>query len=81
MGEPLSPESFLKVFADQFEESGRKLISLKSNFKQLPGWSSLQALMVTLAVHETWGVSFSDEEIRKSATVNDLFIITQQKHS
>ncbi len=79
MKEPFNQENFLQVFADQFEESVRKFISLKSAFKQIQGWSSLQALIVTVAMHDEWGVSFSDEDFRNSQTVNDLFEITKTK--
>ncbi len=79
MNTPVDPEKFLQTFAQQFEEKSRKSISLRTPFKQIEGWSSLQALIVTIAIHEEWGVSFSDEDFRNSQTVNDLFNITQSK--
>jgi acyl carrier protein len=75
----VDPEKFLKVFAGQFDENGRKHISLKSSFKQINGWSSLQALIVTVAVHDEWGVSFSDEDFRNAQTVQDLLTVTENK--
>lgn len=75
----VDPEKFLNVFAGQFEESTRKNITLKSAFKQINGWSSLQALIVTVAIHDEWGISFSDEDFRSAQTVNDLLTITQKK--
>jgi acyl carrier protein len=75
----VDPEKFLQIFAQQFEEGSRKNISLRSAFKQMPGWSSLQALIVTVAIHDEWGISFSDEDFRNAQTVNDLLVITQKK--
>jgi len=72
-------DKFLKIFAEQFEEKSRKNISLQSAFKQMEGWSSLQALIVTVAIHDEWNISFSDEDFRNSQTVNDLLVITQRK--
>jgi acyl carrier protein len=75
----VDPEKFLDIFSNQFEESVRRTISLQSTFKQIGGWSSLQALIITVAIHDEWGVSFSDDDFRNSQTVNDLLNITQQK--
>lgn len=75
----LSPEIFLSLFASQFEEKARRGISLNSSFKQIEGWSSLQALIVTVAINDEWNVSFSDEDFRNSQTVKDLYDITKRK--
>jgi acyl carrier protein len=75
----IEPERFLKIFCDQFEESAVKNISLKAAFKQIQGWSSLQALIITVAIHDEWGISFSDEDLRNSQTINDLFEIAKTK--
>ena len=75
----IDSEKFLQIFSNQFEENIRKNISMSSAFKQITGWSSLQALIVTVAINEEWGVSFSDEDFRNSQTLNDLFEITKIK--
>ncbi len=79
MSRTIEPEKFLSLFAAQFEEKVRKGIAMGSSFKQIEGWSSLQALVVTVAIHDEYGISFSDEDFRKSKTVGDLFEITKQK--
>jgi len=75
----VKPEKFLKIFSEQFEENAQKNMSMNTPFKQLQGWSSLQALMVTVAIHDECGVSYTDEDIRNSQTINDLFLITKNK--
>jgi acyl carrier protein len=75
----VDPEKFLKIFAGQFDDNARKGISLQSSFKQMSGWSSLQALIVTVAIHDEWGISFSDEDFRNAQTIDDLLEITQKK--
>jgi acyl carrier protein len=72
-------ERFLEIVKLQFEEAARKSISMNSAFKQIPGWSSLQALIVTVAIHDEWGVSFTDEDFRNSQTLQELYQITQLK--
>lgn len=79
MSHTVDPEKFLNLFRSQFEEKPASKIGLQSGFQQIEGWSSLQALIITVAVHETWGVSFSDEDFRNAKTVHDLYLITQHK--
>lgn len=75
----MEPEKFLKIFSEQFEEDVRKNIGINTPFKQLSGWSSLQALIITVAIHDECGVSFTDDDIRNSNTIYDLFLITKNK--
>ncbi len=74
-------QRFLEIVQLQFEEAVRKSISMNSAFKQIPGWSSLQALIVTVAIHDEWGISFTDEDFRNSQTLLELYQITQNKVS
>lgn len=75
----MDPDRFLEIFKLQFEEPVRTTITLNSAFKQIQGWSSLQALIVTVAMNEEWGISFTDEDFRNSQIVNDLLHLTQIK--
>ena len=79
MKKTIDSEKFLQIFSNQFEEKVGKNISMGSAFKQITGWSSLQALIVTVAINEEWGVSFSDEDFRNSQSFKDLFEITKIK--
>lgn len=79
MSNSLNREKFLKIFSSQFEENFRKNISLNTAFKQIESWSSLQALIITVAIHDEWGISYSDEDFRDAKTVKDLFEITKIK--
>lgn len=79
MNNTADSEKFLQIFSNQFEEMVRKKISLNTAFRQIEGWSSLQALIVTVAINEQWGISFSDEDFRNAKTVNDLFEIVKTK--
>lgn len=81
MSSSIDPDKFLQIFKNQFEESVRKNITLNSAFKQIEGWSSLQALIITVAIHDEWGISFSDEDFRNANTIKDLFEITNIKIS
>ena len=79
MSTVVEPRHFLQIFSSQFDEKVRSGISMGSAFKQIEGWSSLQALIITVAINDEWNVSFSDEDFRSSQTVEDLYQITKKK--
>jgi len=75
----ITPEEFLEVFSKSFEEGVRNRISMNTPFKHIEGWSSLTALLITVEMNDTWNIGLSDDEIRMSTTVKDLFQITLHK--
>lgn len=75
----MEEQEFLSLFKDQFEEPIRPKISMNSKFRKIEGWSSLQALIVTVAIHEKSGVTYSNDDIKNAETVMDLFHILKTK--
>lgn len=70
----MSTESdFIALIQQQFSEEIRPSISFESKIRELKGWSSLQALIITVAIDEKYGVTLTDEDIRKATTIYDLY--------
>jgi acyl carrier protein len=70
----MSTESdFIALIQQQFPEEIRPGISFESKIRELKGWSSLQALIITVAIDEKYGVTLTDEDIRKATTIHDLY--------
>lgn len=65
---------FLEKFADDFG-CGRDEISAGTRFRELPGWTSLQALMTLSMIEEEFGVLLKSDDFKKSETLGDLFAI------
>lgn len=65
---------FLEKFADDFG-CGRDEISAETRFRELPGWTSLQALMTLSMIEEEFGVLLKSDDFKKSETLGDLFAI------
>jgi acyl carrier protein len=70
---------FLKNFADQFDDIDTSLIQPETRFKDIEGWSSLLAFSVIAMIDEEYNVSLKGDDIRNSATVNDLFELVKSK--
>jgi acyl carrier protein len=70
---------FIILIQNQFPEDVRSFISPESKIRELKGWSSLQALIITVAIDEKYGITLTDEDIKKAVTVHDLFTIVQKK--
>ena len=71
---------FVEKFAEQFEETERKLFTAETDFQNLDEWSSLVALTIIAMVDEEYDVSLKGADIRDSVTIKDLYDrIAQQK--
>ncbi|MCX7744764.1 MAG: acyl carrier protein [Flavobacteriales bacterium] len=76
----MGPEAdFLALIQQQFPEEIRHNISFNSKIRELKGWSSLQALIITVAIDEKYGIPLSDEDFRSVTTIHDLFTTIQNK--
>ena len=67
---------FLEKFADDLDE-----ISAETRFRELPGWTSLQALMTLSMIEEEFGVLLKSEDFKNSSTLGELFQIICDRHS
>lgn len=72
-------DEFLNNFAQQFEETDIKALNAQTAFKDLKEWSSLHALSIIAMADEIYGVKLTGEDIRKSITINDLYITVKNK--
>lgn len=72
-------DEFIVNFADQFEDTDASEIKAETVFKDLDEWSSLIALSVIAMVDEEYDVTLKGDDIRNSATVEDLFNIVKSR--
>lgn len=71
---------FLKNFSREIGRDGARL-DAGTRFKNLPEWTSLNALLVLSMVEEEFGVLLKGEDFRNSETLEDLFgIIVSRKN-
>jgi acyl carrier protein len=71
-------EEFLENFSSVLDE--KEQISGQTIFKELNEWSSITLLSLMAMVDEEYNVSLSQEEIKTSVTLEDLFnLISKRK--
>jgi len=66
---------FVTNFAELFEETDVTLFKTTTKFRDIEEWSSFGALSVIGMVDEKYKVKLTGDDIRKSATVEDIFKI------
>lgn len=71
--------SFIKNFAEQFDETDASEIKAETVFKDLDEWSSLIALSVIAMVDEEYDITIKGDDIRNSNTIEDLFNAVKAK--
>lgn len=70
---------FVKNFAEIFEETEAGLFKPSTKFRDIEEWSSLLALSVIAMVDEKYNISLTGDDIRKSATIEDLYNVVKEK--
>lgn len=71
--------SFIQLFAEQFDDLDASTLSPETNFREIDQWSSLVALSIIVMADEEFGVLLKGDDIRASKTINDLFLKIESK--
>ena len=72
-------KDFIENFANQFDDTDASEFKAETVFKELDEWSSLTALSVIAMVDEEYDVTIKGDDIRSSATIEDLFNIVNSR--
>lgn len=70
---------FVKVFAEQFDETAIELFTAETVFKELTEWSSLTALSIISMVDEELEKQITGSDLRSVATIEELFNLALNK--
>jgi acyl carrier protein len=73
-------QTFLKNFAEMLDETAPELIQAETNFRELGEWDSMTALLLVAMVDEQYSVKLTGDDIKKSRTIKDLFVIVNSKN-
>jgi len=66
-------EEFVKLFAEQFDETDASEIQASTEFHELDEWSSLIGLSLIAMVDEEFDVTLKGDDVKNSVTVEDLY--------
>ena len=72
-------DEFVKLFADQFDDTDPAEITAETYFRELEEWSSLTGLAVINIVAKKCDTKITAEEFKKCETVEDVHNLVQSK--
>ena len=72
-------EEFVKKFAELFDDTDKSVFTSQTKFKELDEWSSLTALALISMIDEEYDVTIKGDDIRDSASIEDLYNIIKFK--
>lgn len=70
---------FIKAFAAEFDETPEETFKADTRYRELDEWSSLTGLSIISMIDDTFDVGVTGADLRKSATIEDLYNLIQSK--
>jgi acyl carrier protein len=77
--ETIDVQTFARNFERYLEYPAPTGLDVKTRFQDLPGWTSLQALIVVAGFECDYGVTVSEDEFREADTVHDLYSVVVRR--
>ena len=65
--------TFIKNFAEQFDDTPAEEIKAETIFRNLDEWSSLIALSIIAMVDDEYGVTLKGNDIKNAITIKDIY--------
>lgn len=75
----MNMNEFIKVFADQFDDTDASEIKSDTKFRELDEWSSLIVMSVIAMTRTQYGKTITGKEIRDCDTVEELYNLIVSK--
>ena len=72
-------KEFIQKFIEAVDIEETETLSEKTEFKLLDEWTSLEALSLIAMIHDEYGISITNQNIRELATIEDLFTFVSQQ--
>ena len=72
-------QSFINRLIEIFEEANPDTIKPQTNFRDIEGYSSLEAFLIISMVMDVYKITFCGDDIRESVTVEDIFSIVESR--
>lgn len=70
---------FVKLFAEQFDDTDASIFNAGTRFREVEEWSSLTGLSVIAMVDEEFDVALSGKDIRNADTIEELYNVILSK--
>lgn len=70
---------FIKLFAEQFDETDVNEFQPETSFQDLDEWSSLSAMSIIAFIKTQYGKTITGKEIRSCKTIQELYNLVNTK--
>lgn len=74
-----SLEQFTRRLEQEFEDLSEGTLKENTEFRKIPNWSSMHALIIIAMVDTEYDVRLTGEDIRNCITVNDIYKIVSSR--
>ena len=74
-------ESFVSNFERQLDHPSSAPLTPDTLFRDLPGWTSLQSLLVIVSFDQDYGITISSDELQNAQTIRDLYTLVRNKQA
>lgn len=75
----MSVEEFTTLLEKEFEDIPSGTLTPDTNYRDIPNWSSMHALVIIAFVDANFGVELTASDLRNTQTIRDLYTIIQNK--
>ena len=72
-------KEFIRLFAEEFDETPSEVFQSDTNYRELDEWSSLTALSIISMVDENFDLQLTGADLRSAKTIGPLCDIIQNK--
>jgi acyl carrier protein len=69
----MDTQKFIENIEQQFDDLTPNTLTLETRFREIDGWSSLQAMLIIAMVNVEYDVTLTGENIKKAQTLNDIY--------
>ncbi len=71
---------FSAKLESEFEDLEKGSVTPATEFRNLPGWSSMHALIIIAFIDLNFDVILNSTELKEAKTVNDLYYLATKKN-
>ena len=75
----MSVDDFILKIEGEIEELPKGSLKPETNYREIPEWSSMHALILIALCETDYDVTLTGEDMRSCKTVNDLYTLVKSR--
>ena len=74
-----SINTFIEKIEAEFDDVKKGTLTPATSYKDIEGWSSMQALILIALIDSEYDVMLSGEDLNNTSTIQDIYTIVKSK--